>query len=193
MQTHSTIFDAAQEESFLASLQPSIAWLAKRYYYRVHWHVSLDLADLEQEGMIAAWQALPVIKQASGARKYCLMAARGAMVEAIAQGVKNHATSLDEYLEPREAGGPARELADTHAGQTLSSLALRRAVLKLLRSSNLTANQCSAVMADFAIDAPATGKVETREEITKRLGIQPSGYRSLRARAMRNLRRTLNA
>jgi DNA-directed RNA polymerase specialized sigma24 family protein len=177
--------------ALLESVRPAVAVLARRFYYRVSHVLSVELDDLIQEGMIDAWQASLRVDPAytyEQARSYCIRAAFGAIIDAIKREDRSKAGSLEAYLAPRVGEDtPVRELVDQPGGCVASSLALRRSVLSLLRNC-LTERQMLAVMAEYGIDMPQTGKVFTRDQVTARLGIGAGGYRALRSRGLRNLR-----
>lgn len=177
--------------ALLEAVRPVVAALARRFYYRVSFCLSVELDDLEQEGMIGAWQATLRLDPAYSyeqARSFCIRSAWGAIMSAIRREDRLKAGSLEAYLAPRDGeDGPGRELADDPGDQVLPSLAVRRSVLGMLRSC-LTEKQMQAAMAAFCIDAPKTGKGMTRDQVQKRLGISQSGYYSLRSRALHSLR-----
>lgn len=177
--------------ALLEDVRPAVTALARRFYYRVSFCLGVDQDDLAQEGMIAAWQATLRLDPAyvyEQARAFCIRAAFGAIIKAIRREDRSKAGSLEAYLAPRDGeDGPGRELVDRPGDQVISSLSLRRSVLGMLRCC-LTEKQMQAVMAGYGIDAPRTGKVLTREQMTARLGISTNGYYALRARALRNLR-----
>ena len=187
-----TVVDSVVDRgALLEDVRPAVTALARRFFYRVSFCLSVDQDDLAQEGMIAAWQATRRIDPAYAyeqARAFCIQAAFGAIINAIRRADRSKASSLEAYLAPRSGeDGPVRELVDQPGEQVISSLALRRSVLGMLRSC-LTEKQALAVMAGFCIDRPKTGKVLTREQVTARLGISAHSYYALRARALRNLR-----
>lgn len=174
--------------ALLEAVRPAVTALARRFYYRVSF-LGIELDDLEQEGMIAAWQATLRVDPGythEQACSFCLCAARGAIVTTIQREDRLKVRSLEAYLVPR-AGGPVRELADCPGERAGASLALRRSVLGMLRGC-LSEKQILAVMAGWSIDRPETGKAPTREQVTARLGISTNGYYTLRSRALRKLR-----
>ena len=112
------VSDGIELDAFLSELQPAIARAARALYYRVRDVVTLDLADLEQEGMIAAWRAAlrydasKVVNEHSFAA-YCKKTARGAMLMYLRE---QHPTlSIDAEFETQDGGTMRRELEATHA------------------------------------------------------------------------------
>jgi len=178
--------------TLLEDIRPIVAAVARRFYSRVSFCLSgFDQDDLAQEGLIGAWQATLRVDPAYSyeqARAFCIRAAWGAIIDTIRREDRSKAGSLEAYLAPHDGDdGPGRELADRPGNQVISSLALRRSVLGMLRSC-LTEKQMQAVMAAFCIDAPKTGRGLMQDQVVERLGISKKGYYSLRDRALSRLR-----
>jgi RNA polymerase sigma factor (sigma-70 family) len=187
-----TYISPADLDAFLASLQPTVARIARRYYYATL-HLSIDLADLEQEGMIGAWKALLKVDSSrlpGEIYTYCLRAADMAIEFFLRRENRKPAGSLDAYLQPNGREGRPREIAATTANQTVSSLATRRATLRLLRHY-LNQQQQAVLMADFQIDQPRRGHAETSEQVMSRLGLSQSAWDACKYRALRRLKREL--
>ena len=188
-----TVVDSVVDRgALLEDIRPIVAAVARRLYYRVSRLLNgFDQDDLAQEGMIGAWRAtlrIDPVYTYEQARSFCLRAASGAIIDAIRREDRSKASSLEAYLAPRSGeDGPVRELADRSCEPVVSSTALRRSVLGMLRAC-VTEKQALAVMADFSIDAPRTGKVFTRDQVTARLNIGAGAYRQLRLRGLRSLR-----
>lgn len=194
MQDHFTIFEPGQEvESFLAYFKPTVTRIAYRVYYRYSQYRSLDLQDLEQVGMIRAWQAFQKLLQNGisserAAWSFCVKHAMGGMLGFVLRGDRVNALSLEAYLAPQDDDGPIRELASSNSSAThLSSLAMRRATLKTLRTS-LSQQERLVLMATYAIDDDKTGKALTREEVMRQFPMSAKAWRETKYRALKKLR-----
>jgi len=182
----------ADPDAFLASLQPTVTRIAKRYYYAT-FHLSIDLADLEQEGMIGAWKALAKVDSSRSSGEistYCLRAADMAIEFFLRRERRKPVQSLEAYLQPDGREGRPRGIAVESSNAAISTLAVRRATLRLLRH-HLNAQQQAVLLADFHIDRPGRGYAETPEEVMVRLNLSQSAWIACKYRALRHLKRAL--
>jgi RNA polymerase sigma factor (sigma-70 family) len=174
---------------FITGLQPAIEQIARNLYYRVRVSVALD--DLVQEGHIAAWQAAQrydaaKIKDESSFTGYCMLRARGAMLNYLDMLHKSSAISLDEYLQSETSDGSTmqRDIADTPQPHRRASRAQRHMVLTALRT--LTCKERLVIMAHYRIDS-SNGYSPTPDDIQRDLHLSKQAYYGTRTRGLRKL------
>jgi DNA-directed RNA polymerase specialized sigma24 family protein len=173
---------------FLAEMQPYIERAARSLYFRSRDVVSVDLADLEQVGMIAAWQATQrydasKVIDANSFTGYCVKFARGAMLAEL-RGLDT-AISLDSYLEiPTQNGAIRRELPDKPTPYRQALPSERRRILAALRQ--LPQFERLAVMATYRI-ADRSGHVPSIDGSCRLLRRSKWAFYKARERGMQKL------
>ena len=190
MQHHSTIFQPAQEDAFLAELQTCVTRIANNLYFAYR-HFGVDAQDLSQEGMLAGWKAFHKVLQVgtfdhAAAWAYCLKCAKGAMMGFILRKDKIHATSLDAYLT-RPDGSQIDMLDDTPTALPEEERDAKHLfILQILE--HLTDRERAVLMAEYAIDGQA-GYAPERDP--KLLGISQSSWFTTKYRALAKAKKAL--
>jgi RNA polymerase sigma factor (sigma-70 family) len=160
--------------ALIESIKPEIARIAWRLSQRLY-SVSVDPEDLEQEGLIAAWQATTrydasKVTNEHSLRAYCMSRARGAMLMYLRREFKKPAASLDAYLEvDTDDGSMHREIADPPVQHRQTEASERQRILTAL--SSLTEKERLVVMAYFRVDniyeyCPTLGDIQKRLEMS---------------------------
>jgi RNA polymerase sigma factor (sigma-70 family) len=156
-------------ETFMNELQPDVAAMAKNIASRVRLHVTIDVDDLTQEGMLAAWRAL---NRADATKLhthrslvvYCIKAARGAMFDHLS--TYHRALSLDTYLVEHD-------IEETPHAHNVTSLATRRRILAAMRA--LTERQRAVCMCAYRIET-RNGEVYDRASVNEQFHLNKNGY-----------------
>jgi RNA polymerase sigma factor (sigma-70 family) len=93
-------------DTFLESLKPEISKIAYSMMYSSAPR-AVDVDDLIQTGLIAAWQALELDVTHTNPKSFCIARARWRMKNFLRGARKQDAESLDQWLQPSEDNGKA--------------------------------------------------------------------------------------
>jgi RNA polymerase sigma factor (sigma-70 family) len=176
-------------DTFLESLRPEIRAIA----YTLDRPRSVDIEDLVQVGMIAAWKAYEAqdMRNATSPRSYFTCAAKWRMRDYLRTERKHDADSLDTWFIGRgdNREEKARDVADYAPYRTPRGehLAKRRLMWSILRQ--LPSKHQAILVAEYLGGMNYEGHHVTREGISHRYTLTEGQYRRAKKTALSMVRR----